>query len=559
MSFKEAAGLNADHRPLYNGNISSMSIYNKRLGDVGAPGGALLLYNYRYDQLNRLKGMDVFKNFNYANNDWNTLLADTMMKERVTYDPNGNILSYKRNHATGPIMDDLQYNYYPGTNRLRQVTDAVGDGVFPGADIIYDIDNQGINNYVYDEIGNLISDAKEQIDTIKWNVYGKITEIKRSSSGSVPVTNIKYFYDALGNRIGKVFDLGGNKRYTWYVRDAQGNVLSIYNDDNGGTLALDALTVQQAEQYLYGSSRLGMIANGQEVDNSNAGPGSMQYFSGGLYLRGKRNYELTNHLGNVLAVVTDKKIGVSSGGSLNDYYNADIVSATDYYPFGMADVLKKDQIFRKIYKDLDDDYDNFIVSEFSESVRKRYPTARGVFIPDAFSTFFTKDNHKIQFNDNEERRNGFRPGVIYEEFFHAAQEEFGNSSSFTMKEVEAKVAVAFAVYRSLKETDRNDPEKVSLALGEFAANATILINDKTEYITAHETKLVKVFKEDVKKYFDALINNTKITPDAEKSFRKSLKLFGNRLREDLYGSTIVDTDDYEGETPYFDKLVKNKE
>jgi RHS repeat-associated protein len=51
--------------------------------------------------------------------------------------------------------------------------------------------------------------------------------------------------------------------------------------------------------------------------------------------RGQKEYELTNHLGNVLVTVTDKKLGHSSNDSTVDYYNADVVSAQDYYPFGM--------------------------------------------------------------------------------------------------------------------------------------------------------------------------------------------------------------------------------
>jgi RHS repeat-associated protein len=53
--------------------------------------------------------------------------------------------------------------------------------------------------------------------------------------------------------------------------------------------------------------------------------------------RGQKEYELTNHLGNVLATVSDKKNGVpsSSNSSLIDHYEPDIVSAQDYYPFGM--------------------------------------------------------------------------------------------------------------------------------------------------------------------------------------------------------------------------------
>ena len=56
-----------------------------------------------------------------------------------------------------------------------------------------------------------------------------------------------------------------------------------------------------------------------------------------IQTRGLKEYELTNHLGNVLATVSDKKIGVSSpsNNSLVDHYEPDIVSAQDYFPFGM--------------------------------------------------------------------------------------------------------------------------------------------------------------------------------------------------------------------------------
>ncbi len=49
--------------------------------------------------------------------------------------------------------------------------------------------------------------------------------------------------------------------------------------------------------------------------------------------RGAKRYELTNHLGNVLTVVTDKKLPICSGTSVS-YFISDIVSATDYSPFG---------------------------------------------------------------------------------------------------------------------------------------------------------------------------------------------------------------------------------
>ncbi|MCK6612233.1 MAG: RHS repeat-associated core domain-containing protein [Bacteroidia bacterium] len=99
------------------------------------------------------------------------------------------------------------------------------------------------------------------------------------------------------------------------------------------------------EWHLYGSSRIGIyqtnkamaqrtvrIENGitTQVSNTHIEQLSLSRF---YTERGAKRYELTNHLGNVLTVVTDKKLPVCSGTSVS-YYIADVVSATDYSPFG---------------------------------------------------------------------------------------------------------------------------------------------------------------------------------------------------------------------------------
>jgi len=50
-------------------------------------------------------------------------------------------------------------------------------------------------------------------------------------------------------------------------------------------------------------------------------------------VRGLKNYELSNHLGNVLSVISDRKKPICNQGSFS-YFEADIISATDYSPFG---------------------------------------------------------------------------------------------------------------------------------------------------------------------------------------------------------------------------------
>ncbi|RFM25567.1 RHS repeat domain-containing protein, partial [Deminuibacter soli] len=46
-------------------------------------------------------------------------------------------------------------------------------------------------------------------------------------------------------------------------------------------------------------------------------------------------FELTNHLGNVLATVSDRRQLVSLNNTTIDHYEPVLLSATDYYPFGM--------------------------------------------------------------------------------------------------------------------------------------------------------------------------------------------------------------------------------
>lgn len=53
------------------------------------------------------------------------------------------------------------------------------------------------------------------------------------------------------------------------------------------------------------------------------------------YILGQKKYELTDHRGNIMAIVSDKKKGLDENmDDIVEYYNADVVNANDYYPFG---------------------------------------------------------------------------------------------------------------------------------------------------------------------------------------------------------------------------------
>jgi RHS repeat-associated protein len=324
-----AANLAADdYRPLYNGNISSMAVnINKLIYPRVAA--------YHCDQLNRVKARKSYYNLDQGNNLWDNLQFTKSFQENFTYDANGNILTADRyTGATWSTMDSLTYSYYPGTNRLRRVRELGFNhyGTTTNPDII---DQSDADNYKYDEIGNLTSDVQEGITNIKWSVSGKILEIDRTATTNNPVVKIRYGYDASGNRISKEVRKSGTNsvEYSWYVRDAQGNVMSTYtaNGDTAG-VGLDGLQLNVIDQPLYGSSRVGVLTRYSNAEDN------WYPFNERSKLRGLKQYELSNHLGNVLATVSDRKTPVQSGSDPNkvDHFNAEVQNAYDYYAFGMV-------------------------------------------------------------------------------------------------------------------------------------------------------------------------------------------------------------------------------
>ncbi len=352
----------AKHNDLFNGNITSMVVNIPKLDNTTNSGA--LLYNYKYDQLNRIREMDVFKGFNSTNNGWASMAATQDYKESISYDPNGNILGYTRNGSVhgGALlaMDTLAYRYYyekfsgvkgvyvPGsiptdakqlTNQLAFVKDKVA-----ATNYTVDIDDQLVNNYDYDSIGNLVKDNQEGITRIAWTVYGKIDTIFKSRNNYNDT--IVYGYDAGGNRISKSVarsgsNLAGKTKITWYVRDASGNVMAVYDlqkqSRNDNVLVVDYNNL--AEHHLYGSSRLGIWQQNINVNASVAAPVNLTGANAmaGI-IRGQKAYELTNHLGNVLVTVNDIKTPVytTTAPITFTHFKANVITASDYYPFGMA-------------------------------------------------------------------------------------------------------------------------------------------------------------------------------------------------------------------------------
>ncbi len=390
-AFTQSKTIGTNHnKNLYNGNIKQM------ITDVMDKDEVVLgeqINHYSYDQLNRITGMQGYNSANAPN-----------YSSSYSYDNNGNLETLKRATRNGDNvvvdMDDLSYQYgetkiNPLTreetknNQLRSVNDAIGAIGFN------DLGRTATDLYEYDAIGQLISDKAEGINTINWRVDGKVESILKTDK------QIFFKYDGLGNRIAKTV-LPENTT-TVYARDAQGNVLAVYETNESNTANItEQKEVVLKEHHIYGSSRLGIEQRQALLSSDDQELGSIRSnlilptntlnttlaqalnsievaggannfvvdpaealtmqagneivlqqgftavsgaeFTGqiqeivdnslghpNVYSKtiGDKRYELSNHLGNVLSVVSDRKL------FKNDTFVPDVLSYNDYYPFGM--------------------------------------------------------------------------------------------------------------------------------------------------------------------------------------------------------------------------------
>ncbi|MFK7969022.1 MAG: RHS repeat domain-containing protein, partial [Bacteroidia bacterium] len=351
-----ASSAHIGNRELYNGNICRMA--------TSLRGDAPQLTAYTYDQLHRITGMNVASQ-SISGNVWDDpATAIEEFRTRYSYDANGNILNLQRSgkdgNASSPDMDNLVYHYADDgfgnilTNRLL----AVGDQLNATANYANDFEDQATgysqynplsHTYTYDEVGNLIKDKEAEIANIDWTPTGKIKRITREPNSTKP--DLEFGYDAGGNRLWKkvIPKNTDPASYTYYMRDAQSNIMATYQREVEATEGQSTAWEERFtlnELHLYGSSRLGMFEKDTTlVKRAYNGDAYAPDAISGIYYdlsfqdsiaiqcRGFKQFELSNHLGNVLAVITDRKISIGTGGA--EDWLADIRMTSDYYPFGM--------------------------------------------------------------------------------------------------------------------------------------------------------------------------------------------------------------------------------
>jgi RHS repeat-associated protein len=372
---------------LYNGNIATWTSNMLYPSGSGLTDPQLTANKYTYDVLNRL----LTSRFHTYAAQAPTIKfpAADRFKSKYTYDANGNITKAVTGSNTTTDLDRITYKYellnnYKVNNRLNSASDSTGlvngylEDIEPG---------QVAYNYQYDAIGNLTHDLQQQVK-VTWNPYGKVENVIRTQAGKDYITY--FMYDATGNRVAKKRTNPVGLNVTdYYVRDATGNIMAIYQKtEQDGQQPKTLIT----ELPIYGSNRLGTysrplashlggglteteegelrisgddiksryeersyllnadveltIASGFEYQASvesafriRAGVGPYEQNPdplGGVSSRllNSRRYQLSDHLGNVRAITTDIKLSTISGSTPTDF-RPDVVSISNYYPFGM--------------------------------------------------------------------------------------------------------------------------------------------------------------------------------------------------------------------------------
>ena len=268
----------------YNGNIKAARWANKGIsGEYNGTTANQKAYLYNYNRNNWLTGA-IYGSASSGNASISSSPNGSYNEGNLVYDANGNIQTLQRTNAAGTMQDNLTYAYNTDSNQLNRVIDAAGSSTS-----VNDIGTQGAGNYTYDVIGQMTRNVQEDID-YTYNTQGLVTQV---SKAGYPV--VKFYYNERGQR-NKKESYNTLSPYTltstdYYILDLSGNAMAIYNKPNNSSV------IVQKDLPIFGLSRLGVYNRSSATSF----------------------YEITDHLGNVRAVV-DK--------------NAVIKSYADYYPFG---------------------------------------------------------------------------------------------------------------------------------------------------------------------------------------------------------------------------------
>lgn len=237
----------------YNGLIKSSTWFTPV--DNGASRKA---YGYTYDSRYQLQNAQ-FGTVTSAAGNYTAALSASAYNENIPgYDKNGNIQNLVRKGKTGNTLGSYGYTYTPSTNKVATITNS----------------GNAMMSYTYNAIGQMTQQVEAGVATLKvaYNAYGLVKEVR---DGTDKLT-VSYDYDDRGDRVkNTTYTSGSASKNTFYVHDASGNPLAIYEQ------ALPSGAPVLVELPIYGAGRIGEYK-----------PATSTTF-----------YEMNDHLGNVRAVI----------------------------------------------------------------------------------------------------------------------------------------------------------------------------------------------------------------------------------------------------------------
>ncbi|MEM1216025.1 MAG: hypothetical protein AAGJ82_10090, partial [Bacteroidota bacterium] len=296
------------------------------------------------DQLGRTVNGFNYPLFAASNNDFP--VKD--LYETPDFDADGNILSLVRSYdnlnpspAGAQETNTLSYNYLTGTNLLTSVAPSITGNGNITKPRPFDF-MEGQQSYMYDGSGNLLqtTDAHQNnlITDLTWNPYGKVQTVIDKTASQTDFKETQFRYGPDQNRWAKSrkFYEQSGQNFTedteFLVRDAQGNTLAVYDVRRDVVGMSETNTFfHWRQQFVYGSSRLGLVPIDRFVDNEcdKCQPPD------DVYVPRTRHYELSDHLGNVNTVFNEK-VSEFPGPGITTYLAPEIITQQDYLPFGLT-------------------------------------------------------------------------------------------------------------------------------------------------------------------------------------------------------------------------------
>jgi len=329
--------LSTKWKDLFNGNIGN-TITNVAFNLTSANTTPnILAQSYQYDMLGRLTDT-------YAETQVENFTAfkpsgtgDDRYSLHMTYDANGNIMGMIRNSMTAGIkMDDFTYkkgimvNDHYGSpkkqkNKTEHIRDAAGDlaGV---VDIIdqassYNASTPSTHNYEYDASGRLKTDKARGIELIEYTVYDKIKKVHFNALSGKP--DVEFTYNQQQQRLTKKTINAGSPNAnvtTIYSYDARGILLATYEYSDAGS----GFKYKLNEHEMYGLKRIGNYKVAEEIVSNPSAPTNDA---------GKLRFEISDHRGDVRAIITGRKIDFNGDTYANE---TEIVSLSDYDAWGFT-------------------------------------------------------------------------------------------------------------------------------------------------------------------------------------------------------------------------------